>query len=141
MPVPFWVGHYIGLTFIEHGREAKSGLDCWGLYRLVLGEQFGLALPSYHAAYISTKDGEKLSEIITAESAKWRPITAGSEKLGDAVILRLRGHPMHIGLVIGDGQMLHIENKIDSAIESYTGPRWKNRVVAFFRHQELESRP
>lgn len=139
MPIPFWVGHYIGLPFADHGRNPADGLDCWGLYRLVLGEQFGVALPSYHSGYAHTCDDEKLPELIKAESRNWISIAAGSEKAGDAVILRLRGQPMHIGIVIGDRQMLHIENKINSAIESYASPRWKDRVIAFYRPQELES--
>ena len=137
MPIPYWAGHYIGLPFAEHGRDAH-GLDCWGLYRLVLAEQFGVALPSYRNAYASTRQGRTLSCLIESESRDWRAIEPGREKLGDAVILRLMGHPMHVGLVLGDRHMLHIEDKIDSCIEHYGGPRWKNRVAAFFRHQELE---
>ncbi len=137
MPIPFWTGHYIGLSFAEHGREASSGLDCWGLVRLVLAEQFAIALPSYSAHYSHTRDGEKLSSLIAAESEKWNEVEPGGEKLGDVVVLRMMGRPMHVGLVLGDGHMLHIEDGIDSAIESYTGPRWKDRIMAFFRHQEL----
>ncbi len=46
MPVPLWAGRYIGLPFMTHGRD-RSGLDCWGLARLVMAEQLGRALPSY----------------------------------------------------------------------------------------------
>lgn len=56
--------------------------------------------------------------------------------MGDVIVLRLLGHPMHVGVVLGDRQMLHIEEGIDSAIESYAGPRWQHRVFGFFRYRE-----
>lgn len=41
-----WVGYYLGLPYKEKGRD-RQGLDDWGLYRLVIAEQFGIALPSF----------------------------------------------------------------------------------------------
>ncbi|MFH1158768.1 MAG: NlpC/P60 family protein [Pseudomonadota bacterium] len=134
MPVPFWAGHYIGLPFQDHGRD-RSGLDCWGLVRLVLAEQFGIALPSYIHEYQRTTQAEKISALIDRESSKWKEIPAGSEVCGDPVVLRVRGKPMHIGLVLGDGQMLHIECGINSVIERYVGVRWAERVSGFYRYR------
>jgi hypothetical protein len=44
--VPIWVGHYLGLPYKSNGR-CREGLDSWGLVRLVLAEQYGLAIPSH----------------------------------------------------------------------------------------------
>lgn len=140
MAVPFWIGHYIGIPFAEHGRAAEDGLDCWGLYRLVMAEQFSVALPSFHGSYAHAQDAVGAALLIEKESKRWLPVDAGQENAGDAVILRLRGNPMHVGMVAGDGLMLHTEEGTDSTLESYTGPRWKNRVVAFYRHHEMHAR-
>jgi cell wall-associated NlpC family hydrolase len=133
MPVPIWAGRYIGLPFKDHGRD-RVGLDCWGLARLILGEQFGLCLPSYSHEYRTTADPSRIGPLIEREVAGWNPVASGAEQAGDIVILRLHGKPMHVGLVIGDRQMLHIESGINSAIERYGGPRWADRLYGFYRY-------
>jgi cell wall-associated NlpC family hydrolase len=135
MPVPIWAGRYIGLPFREHGRD-RAGLDCWGLVRLVMAEQYGLHLPSFATRYRRTADSAEIGRLVTAELPKWDDVKAGAEEEGDVVVLRLRGAPMHVGLVLGDGQMLHAEAGIDSAIERYCGPRWAERIYGFFRYRE-----
>ncbi|MBI3441730.1 MAG: C40 family peptidase [Proteobacteria bacterium] len=134
MPVPFWAGHYIGLPFMDHGRD-RSGLDCWGLVRLVMAEQFCLALPSYLHEYQRTTQVDKISALIERESPKWKAIPLGKELCGDVAVLRVRGRPMHVGMVLGDQQMLHIELGINSALERYVGARWAERLAGFYRYK------
>lgn len=136
MPVPIWAGHYIGLPFKDHGRD-RNGLDCWGLTRLVLSEQFGLSLPSFTREYERTTSVAAISLLIERETQRWTPVSAGGEQPGDVVVLRIRGKPMHVGLVLGDGYMLHAEFGIDSAIERYTGPRWAERIFGFYRYKSV----
>jgi cell wall-associated NlpC family hydrolase len=135
MPVPFWAGRYIGLPFEDHGRS-RAGLDCWGLVRLVLSEQFNIALPSFAAEYRRTTDTGKISDLILRETPAWQFVAMGEEQLGDVIILRQRGQPMHVGVVLGDQRMLHIEQGINSAIEAYSGPCWKDRIFGFFRYRK-----
>lgn len=134
MPVPIWAGRYIGLNFKDHGRD-RAGLDCWGLVRLALSEQFGLALPSFIHEYKHTSEKTRIGPLITRELKSWQPVPAGQERAGDMIVLRLHGQPMHVGLVLGDKQMLHIESGINSAIERYNGPRWAERLFGFYRYK------
>ncbi|MBU6475066.1 MAG: C40 family peptidase [Alphaproteobacteria bacterium] len=136
MPVPIWAGRYIGLPFKGHGRD-RSGLDCWGLARLVMAEQFGLALPSHAEAYQRTTQTELIAELIAREAQKWKIVPSGQEQCGDVIVLRVRGRPMHVGLVLGDRQMLHIERGIDSVIERYNGPHWAERIAGFYRYKSV----
>ena len=133
MPVPIWAGRYIGLPFRDHGRD-RTGLDCWGLVRLVMGEQFDVALPSLSQEYEHTLALDDISGVIQRQITAWQTITQGTEKCGDVIVLRLHGQPLHVGLVLGDRQMLHVEARIDSAIERYDSARWRNRIFGFYRH-------
>ncbi len=133
MPVPIWAGRYIGLPFTEHGRD-RGGIDCWGLVRLVLLEQFNISLPSLANEYRRTADAARIADLMTREIPLWQGIDAAHARCGDVIVLRLQGRPMHVGLVLGDGQMLHVEQGIDSAIEKYRGSRWQDRIYGFYRH-------
>jgi cell wall-associated NlpC family hydrolase len=135
MPVPIWAGRYIGLPFRDHGRD-RSGLDCWGLVRLVMAEQFGIALPSLAAAYEHTLALDAISGVIRAQIPAWNAVAAGDERCGDVIVLRLHGQPLHVGVVLGDRHMLHVEARIDSAIERYDQTRWKDRIYGFYRHRK-----
>lgn len=136
MPIPFWAGHYIGLPFLDHGRD-RMGLDCWGLVRLVMAEQFGIALPSYTHEYQRTTQIEKIAELIDRESKKWKTVQPGNEICGDAAILLIRGKPSHVGMVMGDSTMLHIEFGINSCLENYSNNRWDGRVSGFLRYKGM----
>jgi len=136
MAVPIWVSHYIGLPFVEHGRHVY-GLDCWGLVRLVLFEQFDVVLPSLISGYDNTKDVGGVSNTIEKESSSWKPIKLSSEKIGDVIVLRMRGYPMHVGVIVGDGKFLHISQGINSTFESYKSSRWRDRISGIYRHTKL----
>jgi cell wall-associated NlpC family hydrolase len=134
MPVPIWAAHYIGLPFAERGRDRK-GVDCWGLVRLVMAEQFGRSLPAFTNEYDHTCNQTKIAALVAREVPRWRKVVASEEQLGDVIVMRVRGVPMHVGLVLGDGQMLHTEKGINSTLERYTSSRWHQRLAGFYRYR------
>lgn len=136
MPIPLWAGRYIGLPFRDHGRD-RSGLDCWGLVRLVLSEQFGHMLPSLAQDYVHSRAVDAISKLILREIPLWERMPEGAEAAGDVIVLRLSGKPLHVGTVLGDRHMLHIESGINSAIERYDSTRWKDRVFGFYRYKKV----
>lgn len=140
MPVPIWAGRYIGLPFQDHGRD-RQGLDCWGLARLVLSEQFGIALPSFAHEYRRTTEIGHISALIEREAKTWISIASGNEEGGDVIVMRIHGKPVHVGLVLGDQHMLHIECGINSVIERYNSLRWKERVFGFYRYKKFRNDP
>jgi len=136
--LPSWVNEYVGLPWKELGRD-RDGIDCWGLFRLVLKEQFQCDLPSYDGIGFVSGSGreteEKLGSFMTGELNAWRRVEEG--RAGDGVLLRIKGHPIHVGVVIAQGSMLHIDRAIDSVIESYDSLQWKRRFLGTYRHQSL----
>lgn len=132
-----WVKDYVGIEFENKGRGEKC--DCWGLVRRIYHEKFGIALPSF-AEYDSANDLREIAAIIKdkekAEGKTWHTIDEGQEKFGDVAIFKIAGQPVHIGFVLVDKKMLHVEMGIDSCVESYTSLRWQRRIHRFYRHKD-----
>jgi cell wall-associated NlpC family hydrolase len=132
---PAWVSQYIGLPFKEGGRD-RGGLDCYGLLRLVINEQFGGSVPLYQGiAYRPGEDRNLLAHLMDERLRHWEPIPQGLEQPGDGMLLRVMGRPIHVGIVVAPGWMIHIEKDSDSIAERF-GPesRWKQRLLGFYRH-------
>jgi len=55
---------------------------------------------------------------------------------GDVVLFD--GEVWHVGLVIREGEMIHCYRGGTSCVESYLTMRWRNRIVGFYRHVQLQ---
>lgn len=131
--LPGWVAGYIGLPFAAMGRD-RDGIDCWGLLRLVLAEQFAVALPSWDGVgYTPGSSAARLELFMADHAAGWCEVMPGAERLGDGVLARVGGYKTHVGLVVAPGTMLHIEEDIDSSLAEYREPLWRDRIAGFYR--------
>lgn len=129
-----WWNQYIGTQFQERGRT-REAVDCWGLFCIVYKDLLGIDLPAHDGDYQSTNDKDTLSRIIDSESrANWHDIEPGKEAAFDAIILNMRGLPMHVGIVTEPGRMIHCAKGINTVHEDYNSLRWKNRVRGFSRY-------
>ena len=124
---------YIGVQFKPHGRD-PNGWDCWGLVHYILREHFDICVPSYDEDYESLKDKDHLQELIKGQMGPWDEISLDLSEAGDVLLLRMMGRPVHVGLVVARGIMLHVEMGIETCIEDYTGIWWKNRVIGAYRY-------
>jgi cell wall-associated NlpC family hydrolase len=125
---------YVGIPFRERGRD-RSGCDCWGLVRLVLAERFNLQLPSLDG-YASVRDRRHIQGLIEGDLPAWSEVS-GQERPGDVVLLAIGGRPLHVGLVVMLGTMLHIERGIDACLERYDRLPWCRRVLGVYRHRVM----
>lgn len=129
--IPAWAEAYVGIPY-RFGGSSRDGADCWGLARLALRERFGVDLPEVpHAeggpAHLGAVAAAALPMIATAR--------VEAPLAGDLVLLRVFGHPCHVGLVVDEegGYMLHTLGQHDSALERYTSARWAPRLEGFYR--------
>lgn len=127
---------YIGLPFAARGRN-HTGVDCWGLVRLILAEQYGVKVPSWHTDYSDPHDSSSVGPLIRAQLPNWIEVSKGSERPGDVLLLRSGFDVGHVGMVIQPGLMIHIEEGINATVERYNSLLWRRRVAGFFRHREL----
>ncbi len=142
--IPPWVRRYIGIPYDERGRGPDK-VDCYGLVRMVWENEFGLDLPEFGGEYGPGPDNVKEERQRVAQcfreygyaTGDWTPVAPGEERCGDGVLLRLMGFPIHVGVVVAPGMMLHCERGFDSALDRYDGMRWQKRLVGFWRHKSL----
>lgn len=133
--LPEWVGDYVGLPYAVGGRD-RSGVDCWGLCLLVWRERFGLDVPVYGGVSWEEANSPAIGDLIVGEArAGWDAVEPGAERPGHAVLMRMRGHPIHVGVVVAPGLMLHCHSRADAAVEDYRSLQWARRVVGFYRYR------
>jgi cell wall-associated NlpC family hydrolase len=126
---------FIGIPFAEGGRDPAHGLDCWGLVAAASRGLYGIDLPSYAGCYATPLDYDELRRLIDGEKSAWQPVAIGQERAGDVALLRVRGRPVHVGLVTAKGWMLHVEAGCETVQERYDGPQWKRRLIGVYRFQ------
>lgn len=133
--IPEWAGAYVGLPFADRGRkvERDGGLDCWGLVRKILWEQFGHCLPSWGDDYDSCTELETVRGVVKAAIPILHAQRVATPEVGDIVLLRIRGIACHVGLYIGEQRMLHIMRGRNAVVESLRRPEWARRVKGYYR--------
>jgi len=130
------INEYVGIPFNENGLSPEEGFNCWSLTKYVAEKEFGIYLPSYSEQYSTPLDYKELSNLIGKESTtNWVEVEKGKEKPGDVIILRLRNQPIHAGLVVKRGKMLHVYKGINTVIDRYDSPLWKHRINGIFRYE------
>lgn len=128
-----WSADYVGLPFLDQGRD-RMGVDCWGLVRLVFSGVLNIDLPSYTERYVSTDEVREVAALVGDVSAHepFRRVQVGREF--DVPVFAAMGHPIHVGVVVKPGLMLHVSAGFESRVESYRDTRWASRLVGFYRH-------
>jgi hypothetical protein len=144
--IPSWVASYVGLPFEERGRD-RAGIDCWGLYRLVCAERFGVYLPSLADHYLGLEDLDGLAAALAAErgpgGSGWLRIDCGASgvilggkgggQLGDLLEFQLAGCIPHVGMLVARDQVLHAFRGTDSCCERIDTPKWERRLRGVWR--------
>jgi cell wall-associated NlpC family hydrolase len=124
-----WIGEYIGLPFLERGRT-REGLDCWGLVRLVLEERYGKTLPLFDG-YENHHDLDALDAIVSTSKPLINAQQIEAPRDGDLALMFVHNHPCHVGILVDERTVLHIERFSDSVIQRLSDLRY--RVEGFYR--------
>lgn len=137
---PAWVGDWIGIRYVADAKPRSLeeahliGAYCWSIVGLCAKLQFNNPIDAYDGAlYHGRRDARAVADAANAFAARWRTIPDGQEQAGDVIRLRMGAVPIHVGIVVAPGIMLHVEEKCESAWERYRSFHWKDRIVAFHR--------
>lgn len=135
-----WAGLYVGIPFKSGGRD-KSGLDCYGLLRLVYIEEFNTTLPDLRDLYINALDTNETAPLYK----KYAPLLRGDKtacpKSGDAAVMLERGLPTHLGIYAGGGYILHATRHLGTVLQRTTSPDLKGRVEGYYAVKVKDANP
>lgn len=126
-----WHNKYVGIPYKDNGRDT-SGIDCWGLVRLIYKEQYNIDIPSFVEDYNGADDRAATSELAAIAKEEWRAKDTAEE--GDVVLFRVLGVESHVGVCIGGDNFIHAKEGQASVVESLTSSRWKDRIVGYFKY-------
>jgi cell wall-associated NlpC family hydrolase len=124
-------GKYIGIPFVDHGRTME-GCDCWGLVRLIYSQEFGIELDDLGPLYQSTLDADGMRRLSIVQLPRWEKVEV--PQVGDGVLLQVKGVPIHVGVIVSDNQMIHVEHGLDAVVERFDTALWGQRVRGFYRY-------
>lgn len=124
------ISRYIGIPYSDKGR-GWSGCDCFGLLQLWMRTEKGIELPDYLEVYTSSADRESVSGAIEENMGGWVPVD--KPEFGDALLFRIMGHPMHVGIKLNGSDFLHAFQNCDSCIERLDSLAWSRRLMGAYR--------
>ena len=140
-----WADDYSGIPFAWNGRD-RSGLDCFGLVRLIFLEQLGIELPAY--SDVPASESPLVLQVMVKQSGDrpWSEVSLTELKAFD--IVRMSGHyrdsrgrlqrgPIHVACAIDAEKIIHIEEGREVMVMPITHMLVAKRIVAVHRHEAL----
>lgn len=110
--------------------------DCYGICYLFNREVLNKEIPEYLNEKIYSD--EDIDATYKSKLKEWVKIPRGKETTGDVVSINMKQMPIHVGVVVDKGFMLHIMENRHAQIESYNSFKWKNKVDSFWRYESTK---
>lgn len=123
----------IGVPFVSGGRNAETGLDCWGV-ALAVQRRLGVQVPDFKVSAFNTPE---ISGTAAAAMASGCWLTVDQPEPGDMVLMsvdsRMPGLINHFGVFIGDNRLIHTLEKTGCLIWRLDHPFLKHKLKGFMR--------
>lgn len=129
-----WAADYIGIPFKSGGRD-RRGLDCYGLVRLVLAEQYGCQLPLLDGKYDNALNLYDTSPLFFQQLPILTEKITGPQERALA-LMEMRQLPCHLGLFCGGGCILHSRSGAGVVAERIDSRRLPGRISGWYRVSE-----
>jgi cell wall-associated NlpC family hydrolase len=125
---------YLGTPYHHQGRVKGAGIDCAGLPICVARE---LNLSNYDVDGYG-RDG---SGVGLKEAFDFNCIAKSTFDLGDIVLLRIRYHPQHCGIIATDNEsnftLIHACRSRQKVVEVIFGQWWRDRLIACYEFPNI----
>lgn len=129
-----WAYKYIGLKWVNGGRDIATGVDCWGLLHHIYKEHYKIELPLFNG--IDAENNLSVSRMIDNNKNDWMEIKTPIE--GCAVGLSKNKLLHHVGVFVC-GVVIHADRNgvVAQSISALKLNGWS--TLRFFRHTQHES--
>lgn len=124
---------YLTIPYKVRGRDF-DGVDCWGLVRLFLLNEFGIEIDNY--LQYSVKNLEEVKQVAKEEKKKW--IKVEIPQPGDVAEIRTFESDFHVGVIAHPGYLLHIYNERFSEMSKVGSPLLKRAIKDYWRHRGVQ---
>lgn len=121
---------FIGIPYQDRG-STFQGCDCWGLVWLFHAEMLNRLIPRYDG--YESAEGADIPDRISTGWRQWTQVDPANMEPGDVLALRLGRSPVHCGVYVGRGMMLHTLKGRESCTEHVDRGFWKNNIVRIGR--------
>lgn len=115
----------LGIKFKVHGRSKEEGYDCYGLAIEVLRRN-GITLKDVF--YDSLETRQELHEELHNDIPHKR---IEKPEINCIIEIAVHGEPLHIGVYIGKGLMIHTTSSTRVVIEPLV--HYKNRILGYYK--------
>ena len=136
--IPAWTTSYLTIPYRERGRS-RTGVDCYGLVRLVFQERRGIELPSYDETAPTPRDVMEIQRLLAgAPALGWIEVLREEAQEYDGIVFTIAGQPTHFGLVLEPPHFLHAIKDTKAsygkvAIRRWDSMMWRQRVAGVVR--------
>lgn len=97
-----WTRNFLGIPFVNMGRDRQKGVDCWGLIVLVYEEVFNTKLPLYADKAYTSSNMKQISGMIKSERRIFEIFSPTDEvSEGDVVLVQRLEDQYHVGIFVG----------------------------------------
>lgn len=119
--------------FYHKNKRDFNLCDCYGLCYLFNKHILNKELPLYLNEKIELDT--EVDAVVQDKKNDFVKVSIGRELAGDIVLMRIKNQPIHVGVIVQSGLMLHIMEGKHSSIESYKTTKWKNKIDSFWRYK------
>lgn len=130
-------GQYMMIPVAPGGRD-RTKIDCWGLVVLIYADMLGISLPLHEE--VNWKDNGPDAVVATVEAdslVDWHDVAVKDRRALDVVILRVKGTPWHVGILVDEDRFIHADVIRGICVERLESLHWKNRVIGYHRYRNV----
>ena len=121
---------YLGIPYLQGGREYNQPMDCWGITRQVIDERLGVLLPKLDHVYKGQDDDDSFA----ADLAEWEQVERPFQ-LHDVLLFRIGGKWLHTGVAFDNLQFLTATaGEGGTCMAKFDREPWTSSFEGAYRH-------
>jgi cell wall-associated NlpC family hydrolase len=124
---------YVGIEYAEGVRDGEGPLDCWGLVRLVMRKEYRKELPGFEEVVFVKERKHEMVDGFSKAMPLIDSVKVETPEPGDIIVMKTAGLPIHTGIMMDDGLVLHCEPHIGAVAVRFDSVDIQKRLSGVYR--------